>query len=110
MVPNGLETTKKTMRLTREASKQYTSKADVKLAGEFSSNHAISDFNFKKNTLFLAGVRDHLISRKNTQALADKFGEKMPTKTVFIPGTGHLLNYERPEETAAEIIKFLEVV
>ena len=110
MVPNGLETTKKTMRLTREASKNFTSKNDVKLAGEFSIANAISSFNFKKNVLFLAGARDHLISRKRTQALSDIIRQKMKTKAVFIPGTGHLLNYERPVETANEIIKFLEVV
>ena len=110
MVPNGLEITKKTMRLTREASKNYTSKKDVKLAGEFSIANAIPSFNFKKNVLFLAGARDHLISRKRTQALSDILSQKMKTKTVFIPGTGHLLNYERPIEAANEIIKFLEVV
>ncbi|MBQ9016885.1 alpha/beta hydrolase [Candidatus Saccharibacteria bacterium] len=108
MVPNGLETTKKTMRLTREASKQFTSKSDVKLAGIFSIDHAISDFNFNKNTLFLAGAKDHLISRKKTEALAAELSKKMPTKTAFVSGTGHLLNYEKPLETAAEITKFLE--
>ena len=64
MVPNGLETTKKTMRLTREASKNFTSKNDVKLAGDFSIKNAIPSFNFNKHTLFLAGEKDHLISRK----------------------------------------------
>lgn len=108
MVPNGLETTKKTMRLTREASKNYTSKNDVKLAGEFSIGNAIPSFKFKKHTLFLAGEHDHLISRKRTEALTAKLSKKMPTETVFIPGTGHLLNYERPKEAAIEIIKFLE--
>lgn len=107
MVPNGLKTTKKTMRLTREASKQFTNKSDVKAAGVFSIDHAISDFDFKKDTLFLAGARDHLISRKHTEALAKTLSDKMPAKTVFIPGTGHLLNYEKPSETATAIIKFL---
>lgn len=108
MVPNGLEATKKTIRLTREASKQYTSKNDVKLAGDFSVKNAIPSFDFKKNTLFLAGKHDHLISRKRTENLAKELSKKMRTKAVFIPGTGHLLNYEKPEKTAAEIIKFLE--
>ena len=108
MVPNGLETTKKTMRLTRESSKNFTSKNDVKLAGIFSIENALPEFKFNKNTLFLAGEKDHLISRKYTQNLADKLSKKMPTKTTFIPGTGHLLNYEKPEETAEEIIKFIE--
>lgn len=104
MVPNGLKTAKKTMRLTREASKQFVSKKDVNLAGIFSINHSISSFNFNKNALFLAGAKDHLISRKRTEALARELGQK----TAFIPGTGHLLNYEKPKETAKEIIKFLE--
>ena len=104
MVPNGLETAKKTMRLTREASKQFVSKKDVNLAGIFSINHSISSFNFNKNALFLAGAKDHLISRKRTEALAKELGQK----TAFIPGTGHLLNYEKPRETTKEIIKFLE--
>jgi len=104
MVPNGLKTAKKTMRLTREASKQFASKKDVKSAGIFSISHSISSFNFHKNALFLAGAKDHLISRKHTESLANKLGQK----TAFIPGTGHLLNYEKPKETADEIIKFLE--
>ncbi len=108
MVPNGLKTTKKTMKLTRTSSKNFTSKNDVKLAGDFSTTHAISDFNFQKNVLFLAGAHDHLISRKNTTTLSAEFSERMPVKTVFIPGTGHLLNYEKPAETAKEIIKFIE--
>lgn len=108
MIPNGLETAKKTMRLTREVSKKYTTREDVKLAGEFSINNAIPTFNFKKNALFIAGVHDHLVSKKHTKSLVEKLGKKMPAKAVFIPGTGHLLNYEKPKEVASEIIKFLE--
>lgn len=110
MIPNGLETAKKTMRLTREVSKKYTTIDDVKLAGEFSIKNAVPSFNFKKNVLFIAGKHDHLISPKHTKALAEKLGKKMKSKAIFIPGTGHLLNYEKPHETASEIIKFLEVV
>lgn len=106
MIPNGLETAKKTIRLTREVSKKYTTKDDVKLAGEFSIKNAIPSFNFKKDALFIAGKHDHLISPKHTKALA----EKLKAKAVFIPGTGHILNYEKPKEVAAEILKFLEVV
>lgn len=110
MIPNGLETTKKTMRLTREASRKYTTKEDVKLAGDFSIKNAISTFKFKKNVIFIAGMHDHLISKKHTKLLVEELSKDMPAKAVFIPGTGHLLNYERPKETAAEIIKFLEVI
>ena len=108
MVPNGLKTTKKTMKLTREASKKFTTKGDVKSAGAFSIAHAISDYHLSKRLLFLAGAHDHLISRKSTEALAQKFNQSTPTTAVFIPGTGHLLNYENPDETTAEILKFLE--
>ena len=110
IIPNGLETAKKTLRLTREVSKKYTTKEDVKLAGDFSIKNAIPTFRFKKNVLFIAGAHDHLISKKHTRALVKNLSKTMPARAVFIPGTGHLLNYERPVETANEIIKFLEVV
>ena len=108
MVPNGLKTTKKTMRLTRESSKNFTSRNDVKLAGVFSIKNSLSDFKFQKNTFLLAGARDHLISKKHTNTLAAKLAETMPVETVYIKGTGHLLNYEKPKETATAIINFLK--
>ena len=109
MIPNGLETTKKTMRLTRESSKNFTSKGDVKLAGVFSTKNSLPDFKFQKNTLLLSGTHDHLIAKKYTNTLATKLSETMPVKTTYLKGTGHLLNYEKPKETATEILNFLKV-
>lgn len=108
MIRQDRATTKKTFKLTHAASKLYTSKRDVVEAGRFSCKYEIGDFNFTKNLLLLGGAKDHLVNRKKVQKLAEKFSAKMPVKTVFIQKTGHLLNYEKPIETATEIIKFIE--
>ena len=110
MIPQPrLGTAKKSLDLTRASSKTYTSKEDVVACGRFSCSHAIGDFNFKARPHLLAGAKDRLIPRKQTEKLsADLAARGLNPKTVFIKGTGHLLNYEQPAETTAEIIKFIE--
>lgn len=77
---------------------------DMARAGLFSASHGILDFDFDKDTLLLAGAKDRLVSQKDTKKLAKKLNAKL----VFLENTGHIHNYEKPRETAAEIIKFLE--
>lgn len=80
------------------------SKAELIYATKFSTNYAVSDFAFKKDTLLLAGEKDRLIRASDTTKLAENIG----AQTCFLPATGHLHNYEKPIETAQAIINFLE--
>ena len=41
--------------------------------------------------------------RKKTEEL----GNKLPAKTVFLDGTGHLLNYEQPSAVAEVVKQFI---
>ncbi len=73
-------------------------------AAKFSSMYAITDFDFNKDTLLIAGAHDRLISQKATMNLA----QKINAKVSFIPNSGHLHNYEKPAETAQLILDFLK--
>ena len=73
-------------------------------AGLFSASHGVLDFDFDKNTLLLAGSKDRLVHQKDTRKLA----QKLDAELVFLENTGHIHNYEKPHETAVEIMKFLE--
>ena len=53
--------------------------------------------------VFLAGESDRIVNKKNTEQLAEEIGAKLE----FIPGSGHLHNYEKPKETAEAILRFL---
>ena len=73
-------------------------------AAKFSVSHSISDFNLKKQALFLSGETDRLIPRKKTEAAVKKYR----ATSKYIQNAGHLINYESPA-TAAKIIKdFIE--
>lgn len=82
----------------------YTKKTDVLKAARFSSTSSIDDFEFKKQALFLSGDHDRLMSHSKTDTVAAKFH----AKNIYLPGCGHLLNYEKPKETADAIKKFLD--
>lgn len=77
---------------------------DMARAGLFSASHGVLDFDFDKNTLLLAGAKDRLVHQKDTRKLAQKLNSEL----VFLENTGHIHNYEKPHETAVEIMKFLE--
>jgi len=96
---------KKILETTYACGEYFGDKKDLKNATKFSTNFCITDFDFPQKALFLAGAKDRLIARKKTEAAAKKYG----AKTIFIPGTGHLLNYEKPAETAEIIDKFLSI-
>ncbi len=99
------ETFKQTIDITNQCSlNQPPSHAELTYATKFSTNYAVSDFIFKKQTLLLAGEKDRLIRASDTAKLAERIG----AQTYFLPGTGHLHNYEKPAETAQAILQFLE--
>lgn len=80
-----------------------TRKAMAK-ATYFSAHSAIADFSLRQDILLLAGDQDRLVSKQKTIELADA----LQAQLVFIPGSGHLHNYEKPLETAEYIIDFLQ--
>ncbi|MBR5620968.1 alpha/beta hydrolase [Candidatus Saccharibacteria bacterium] len=95
---------KRILKTTYLCGADYTSRADTFRAAKFSAKHAISDFDFKANALFLSGETDRLIPRQKTEETAKKYH----AASKYIKNAGHLLNYEAPK-TATEIIRdFLE--
>ena len=72
-------------------------------SAKFSISYAISDFNFDKKAVFIAGESDKLNSQKQVKEVAKKFG----VKPVFLKKSGHLINYECPVILAEEIEKNL---
>ena len=95
------------LEITNKCGEKFTTRSDVLAAAKFSSNHAISDFasELGQEILFLCGAKDRLMPVRKTQKLAEEMGAK--TKVQIIHGTGHLMNYEKPEETATAIRDFV---
>lgn len=95
---------KKALAITYECGKDYTKRSDIYRSAKFSADYSIDDFTFSKDALFLSGEKDHLIPREKTEKVAKRF----KGKTIFVKGTGHLLNIENPTATAKEIKKFIK--
>lgn len=83
---------------------QQPSKAEVAAAARFSAHASVADFPLQQNVFMLAGDHDRLVSKRKTVKVANQLGAELQ----FLPGTGHLHNYEKPHETAAAILRFLE--
>lgn len=95
-----------TMRITNACTKQTTCPSHaIFSAAYFSSHYGVADFKFANQTkiYIIAGTKDRLISRHSTE----KLSRLLHVKPIFLRGTGHLHNYEKPHETAEEILKIL---
>ncbi len=96
---------RETMDLTHRCSSDHPPKKSAVFASaKFSAGFCIRDFEFSHETLIIAGEKDRLIKQSATKDLA----ASLEAKLVFLPGTGHLHNYEQPHETATAILRFLE--
>lgn len=95
-----------TLAITNECSNDHPPlRSEVLKAAAFSTRYAVTDFHIQHcQLLLLAGAKDRLVSSKQTLAAA----EVLHAKTKFLPNTGHLHNYEQPEETALAIKEFIE--
>lgn len=103
-VPHDPKLFKKALAITNQCSGDQVPRArEVFRSAKFSAQYSVADFPFEKDTLFLAGESDRIVNKKNTEELAKKIGAKLE----FIPGSGHLHNYEKPRETAEAILRFL---
>lgn len=92
LVPKDEETLREVLDLTYKCAEKFTSKGDTARAAKFSISYAISDFNFKKKAVFIAGESDKLNSQKQIKEVAKKFN----SKPIFLKNSGHLINYECP--------------
>lgn len=103
-VPHDPTLFRKTLAITNQCSGDQVPRArEVFRSAKFSAQYSVADFPFEKDTLFLAGETDRIVNKKNTEQLAQQIGAKLE----FIPGSGHLHNYEKPQETAEAILRFL---
>lgn len=104
-VPHNHALFRETLDLTNLCSAdQPPARPDLAKATYFSAHSAISEFPLRQQVLIIAGDRDRLVSKRKTVELA----HALQAQLVFIPGSGHLHNYEKPFETAQHILDFLE--
>lgn len=103
LVPKDKETFKEVLEITNKCAEKFTSKKDSGRAAKFSISYAISDFNFDKMSIFIAGEKDKLNSKKQIKDVAKKFN----STPIFLKNSGHLINYECPVKLAEEIEKNL---
>ncbi len=104
-VPHDHKLFKQVMTLTGLCSDDHPpTRKETTAVTKFSTKNSIGDFPLAKDILFLAGKKDRVVSNIETSSLAQKF----QAKTVYLDNSGHLLNYEKPHETAMAIINFLK--
>ena len=93
----------KILNLTYQCAKKFTSIPDEIKAAKFSVSHSISDFNFNKDCYFIAGTEDKLNRQEQTKKTAAKYNAKVH----FIKKSGHLINYEVPDQLSEIIQSYL---
>ena len=103
IVPKDKQTFKDILAITKKCAEKFTSKRDSGRAAKFSVRYAISDFNFDKKCVFIAGESDKLNSQEQIKNVAKKFG----ATPNFLKNSGHLINYECPVILAETIEKNL---
>ena len=96
-IPKDKELFKNTLVISNVCGADYVSRLDMFKSARFSSHYSISDFSFdNKKAYMIAGETDRLMPRKHTEELSK--GRGIPV--VYIKNSGHLINYEKPKETA----------
>lgn len=103
-IPKNRKLFKETLVITNKCGAKNAGRKAVKKAAQFSASNCIADYKFDKKTLFISGSNDRLMPRKNT----DKLSAEINAASVYIPDSGHLINYEHPEEVAKAIREFIE--
>lgn len=69
----------------------------------------LSDAKVVIPALFIAGAEDHVIAGANAEQIAASMAQSVPglRNAVIIPGAGHWVQQEKPEETNRAILEFL---
>ena len=99
ITPKDKHTLKRVLDITYRCAEKFTSLSDVGRAAKFSISYSISDFDFKKQAVFIAGESDKLNSQKQVKKMAKKY----QSEPIFLANSGHLVNYERPLALAKAI-------
>lgn len=99
ITPKDKLTLKQILDITYRCAEKFTSLSDVGRAAKFSISYSISDFDFKKQAVFIAGESDKLNSQKQVKKMAKKY----QSEPIFLANSGHLVNYERPLALAKAI-------
>lgn len=94
---------KDVLAISNACSADCVSKLEVYKSARFSSHYSIYDFHFKQKACFIFGEKERLIPREKTENLARDLGATL----LHVKDAGHLLNYERPKETAFVIKNYL---
>lgn len=96
---------RQTLRTTYACGQKLNSSRDILAATQFSTTFSVASFDTtKQNLLFIAGAKDRLVPPAKTKQVA----KQLKATAKFIPHAGHLLNYERPHQTARLIQDFLK--
>lgn len=104
-IPHDRNLLKQVLEITGECSSDHIPpKSEILNSASFSTHFAVNHFTPSQQILLLAGAKDRLVSQKQTL----KLSQTLNAEVEFIPDCGHLHNYEKPQETANAIIKFLE--
>lgn len=105
-VPHDRKLFKRVLALTDQCSGDHPPRrTDAMASAKFAAQASVEDFNLDRQTvLLLAGAKDRLIPTKATRAL----GQRLGASVEFLPGSGHLHNYEQPIATAEAILRFLD--
>ncbi len=104
-VPHDRALLHQVLEITHDCSNdQPPRRSEVLNVAAFTTRYSVGDFSPSQDLLILAGEKDRLVSKKQTLKLANK----IQAETEFLPGCGHLHNYEKPLETVAKIVEFLE--
>ncbi|MBQ8984638.1 alpha/beta hydrolase [Candidatus Saccharibacteria bacterium] len=94
---------KDTIAISNACSADYVNRLEVFKSARFSSHYSIRDFHFKQKACFISGEKERLIPKEKTENLARDLG----AASLYVKEAGHLLNYERPKETAFIIKNYL---
>lgn len=103
LIPMNFSLFNSSLKATKLSRQDTYSRGELVKCAKFSSKHAVSDFNFNKNLLIIAGEKDRLNSLTKTKKIA----EKNHAKLIILPKSGHLINFEKPDTIAQEIKKFI---
>lgn len=105
-VPHDKELLRDTLDLTHRCTADQPPRCSAAMqAARFAARYSVRDFlPIDKDILFLAGAKDRLIKRSQTESLA----HDLSAQAVFLPNSGHLHNYEQPHETARLILDFIQ--
>lgn len=106
-VPHNRPLFREAMSLTHACSDDHPPKRSaVAKVAHFSAHYSVADFPLTQRVILIAGASDRLVGKRKTLHLA----EKLSAELKIIPKSGHLHNYEKPQETVNLIIESIRSI